>query len=168
MTKNLFKYVGLGVKIIFHPLASELDRLLSRKMKFKFGKLLLLGVVLSFIVTSTLWRCFIEQLNANVVACTAYQHSPVKFNAHYLVMFRYEIIYNIQVSNIRQILKILSGFETGISSRFKIWLEDAQLRIVPSLVTINITYLAICYTKEFGNSHIAHSSRLYMLWLVML
>ena len=119
MTKNLFKYVGLGVKIIFHPLASELDRLLSRKMKFKFGKLLLLGVVLSFIVTSTLCRCFIEQLNANVVACTAYQHSPVKFNAHYLVMFRYEIIYNIQ-------------YQANPENSF--WFQDWNLQPIQDLV----------------------------------
>ena len=79
-----------------------------------------------------------------------------------------EMTYKIKISNIESILKIGSGFKTGMSNRFELWLEDAQLRIVPGHFTINITYPAVCYTKELGHSHIVHNSQLYMLWVVRL
>ena len=45
--------VGLGVGMIFHPLADELDTSLSQKIEFKFRVTHDIGVVLPFIVTLT-------------------------------------------------------------------------------------------------------------------
>ena len=48
-------YAGFGVGIIFHPLTNVLDTSLSQKMGFKFRITYVQGVLLSLIVTSTLW-----------------------------------------------------------------------------------------------------------------